>query len=255
MKRVVTVCILMFVLTVSSLVAQDAAAQGRFVIILRDTSLSFKFISDAKNQMVAIVKALGPNDYLLIADVGSEFKPEKNVSLECNMPDVQQSILVPPDNLAGWRKAQATLNAKWNDVEKKQQAISYWLSNNPIKPENFTDFYKAIEYCSMRFSRVSQKEKHIYVFSDMENDTKGKKKSDNPPTNQQRFDGVNVTLLFVPWLSQSQWSQKSSAWENWFVNMGKAKSFAMYEPAESKTLKVIEKSTVPKKPRSPFEKQ
>jgi len=224
----------------------------RVVIALRDITPSFKFGADSNKGILLIANALGPGDTFILADIGSTFLPEKNVKFQCRMPNVSQDILQPVGNLVLWRQNQAKLNRTWSEVDQVKKKIAELLKV-PVKEED-TDFYTALEYCSLRFSSETQKEKFLFIFSDLTEDLRGEPNED-PPSVPLGFNGVHVHILFCPWHGQAEWKPKKQAWQAWFVGKGKAKEFTLHEPGESKLIKLLEKSPVPRKLKSPFDSE
>jgi len=223
----------------------------RFVMVLRDVTPSFQSHKEANEKIRAIVNALGPGDSFLLADVAPTFLPEKNVRVQCNMPEAALSFLQPTSNLSQWKRSQARLDAIWATVGKNKKTIANWL-RNPMKVERGgTDLFRALEYCAQRMSRESGKEKYLFIFSDLIHEMK-REKTEKPPSTPLNFEGVHITVLFAPWQGKDKWQSKEKDWKAWFVKQGRAATFSMYEPADSKLQSLLKQSRVLKKLPSPF---
>lgn len=223
----------------------------RFVMVLRDVTSSFQFHEETNEKIHTIVNALGPGDSFLIAEIASTFLPERNVRVQYNIPEAPPSLLQPTGNLSQWKKNQARLDAIWATVEKNKQTIANWL-RNPVKVEKRgTDLFRALEYCAQRMSRESGKEKYLFIFSDLIHEM-NREKTEKPPSTPLNFEGVHITVLFVPWQGKEKWQSKEKDWEAWFVKQGRAATFSMYEPADSKLQSLLKQSSVIKKLPSPF---
>lgn len=225
--------------------------KGRFVVILRDVTRSFQFYDETNKKILTIVNALGPGDALLLAEITMTFLPQKNVRVQCNIPEVPPSLLQPTSNLSQWKRNQAQLNAIWAAVKKNRQTIANWLRKNPVKIEKGgTDLFTALDYCAKRLDQDSEKEKYLFIFSDLIHELKGEK-TEKPRSEPLNFQGVYVSVLSVPWQGQKKWESKKKDWEAWF-KQGGAVEFAMYDPADSKLQSLLKQSGVPKKLLSPF---
>ena len=132
------------------LVSATFGADSRCIFVLRDVSPSFyQQLPAANHRIQSVVQMCGPDDQLVIIDVGRPFQPKSNVRVQGDMPFSSAPILELTHNIKRWRDNQALLDALWNDVGGKVQAIKKFL-DQPVARSNSTDLYGALEYCSLR---------------------------------------------------------------------------------------------------------
>ncbi len=229
----------------------------RVLIVLRDKTKSFsEFINNANTQVVNIVNNLGPRDMFILIEIKSGFQPQRNVSLQCQMPAVPASLLEPTKKLIEYKRKQAQLDQIWREVGNIKKAIIEWL-NKPIELDGTgTDIFRTLEYCSQRLSREdSGKDKYLIAFTDLIDERGGRKKIEEPPSAALDFNAVYANILFVPWQNNNQFQSKELSWRTWFEKQGAIK-FSMWEPAESKSQTLIPAifppCSVPKMLVSPF---
>ena len=111
-----------------------------------------------------------------------------------------------------------------------------WLKNKEVKQEGgFTQIPILIKYLSI-LNNSDQQERWLFIFSDLETTNRNRKKTRLPPNEVVDLRNTHVRILYVPFISYSEWQAMEKSWRNWFLKSG-AKSFALYDPASSRTLK------------------
>lgn len=226
-------------------------ADSRCIFVLRDVSPSFyQQLPAANHRIQSLVQKCGPDDQFVIIDVGSRFQPRINVRVQGEMPFSSAAILEPTHNLKKWRDNQALLDALWNDVGGKVQAIKKFL-DQPVAPSNSTDLYGALEYCSLRLKQGHCVEAYIFLYTDLHHDFQAVS-TDRPPPSPLPFLDANVETFFVPWTGGAEWEAKEDAWRKWFVKQGQARRFEMLTEADSLQGNPLPPNRTPRKVPSPL---
>jgi hypothetical protein len=230
-------------------------ARPRYVFVIRDLTTSYSpYIEAANRKILQIVSTLGPGDRFTLLDIGPNLVPEKNIKVECVMPDIPADLRNPSSNVTEWNSRQASLNAAWADVAGKKEAIHAYLAR-PIKPlRGGTEIFAALEYAARRMASQRHAEADFVIFSDLIQQ-RGEQINDAPPARVANFSTVHVQIFFVPWRTAEQWQMKERAWKNWFIEKSAALSFGMYDPSESGLQPSLPPSRVPRVLASPFEGQ
>jgi hypothetical protein len=187
--------------------------------------------------LLSIVKALGPGDQLIVAQVAEEFRPETNIRLQAKFPDMPSELLVPSKRLVVWRQNQARLNAIWQQVEGRKLQITSSLTRHLVggNMAAVTDFWGALAYSAQRLSQEPASVKYLIIFSDLEHDFEEQRTS-RPPTQQMDLKGVQVRLLYVPW--SDGWEVRRKEWATWFKQSGAA-DFLMLDAGQSEEATIV----------------
>jgi hypothetical protein len=148
-----------------------------------------------------------------------------------------------------WQQKQARLNAIWQQIEKRKQEITAYLTGHLSGKNNamVTDLWGALDYGAQRLRQESASEKYLIIFTDLGHDFE-RQKTSQPPVQQMDFARVHARLLYVPWTGN--WGGQQKEWAAWFKRAGIA-DFMILESGQSDQATII--SPVPKPQlRSPF---
>lgn len=223
-----------------------STSQRRFIIVLLDVSKSFQHLAEARRQVEKLVAALGPGDTLLIALITGSFNPAVNLvvpspSLSGVFPGLR---LQTPANLREQNKLQAALNEQWRAIAAQQQAITQALQE--IKSQAlFTDLAAALAYAAQQFSQTQDVSKHLFLFTDLEQDAHATKTNLPPQSPAPGLKDTRVLALFVPWRDAKAWDRLTQAWQDWAVACGAA-SLSLHDPGQSLRLSLLAPNTAPK---------
>jgi hypothetical protein len=237
--------------TASAPVTKNAApdAKPRLLVVLLDSSQSYELYEKAISKLLSIVKALGPSDQLIIAQVAGKFRPETNIRLQAKFPELPPQLLLPIRRLVDLGKKQAELDAIWRQVEKRRHEITIYVSERLVGKNDgvVTDLHGALDYCAQRLHQDNASEKYLIIFSDLEHDFE-RQKTSRPPARQMNFAGVRVRLLYLPW--SDDWTGRQKEWATWFNRAG-ATDFLMLDAGQSEQEPVVALVPKPQLP-SPF---
>jgi hypothetical protein len=230
----------------------DRTPAGRRVIILRDVTTSFVSFSDeAEREILRIVAALGPGDELLVLDIGPDFDPARNVVVQCIMPKPPADFRLTASNLAEFRRRQAELAEVWAIVEKNRRQLIDFFRTRPALRRGGTNLALPLEYAAKRLQDQSDgKLPVVRIFSDLHTESSGVN-SRRPPKTQGSFAGADVQVFLAPWDAARQ--QLEPAWRTWFIDTKEARSFRMFDTAESQTIAPLKPSSFPRNLPSPFQ--
>lgn len=226
--------------------------EARVVIVLLDVTPSFKSIDQALEQIKAVIQRLGPGDEFLLVEIGEPpFLPQKKVKIQVRMPSVPDGLLEPSKNIHEWKQRRQTLSQIWAKVQSHQKAMLAFLAQPIPLQHGGTDLYAALEYAAQRFGTKENRQKLLFVYSDLVQDL-GVATTEPPKKGLAGFNQTHVSVFCVPWESQAAWEGKENKWRAYFEACP-VKSFAMSEPAQSQTQTPLKESGIPKTPKSPFE--
>jgi hypothetical protein len=224
----------------------------RSILVLRDRTVSFKKqLPETNTEIQKIVAALGPGDELIVVDIGPRFDPRQNVAVQCRMPELSHEMMQPASNLLEWNRKQAQLDETWKVVEWQRKRLLAYFGKKVESWPGGTDLEAVLAYSAKRLNRRPEgKPGYLLIFSDVRTE-KGKLKTSLPPARPGAFEQIDVQVFMSPWNSED-WEAVETAWQNWFLNNGRAKSFRMYDTAESLTLNPLPPNGAPRKLPSPF---
>ena len=252
LKSIFTISLILLLLIGNKNLIADQSFPNRHIIILRDATPSFKYAQESNRQIANIINSIGPGDIIIIGEIRSDFQPKANIRIQARMKNVPSDIFNEAKNMSQYRINQTRLNEILSTVENNKTTIKNWLVRNPLKIENGTDLFKALEYASFICQKSESSENYLFIFSDLIHDVKGQRKTEMPPTQIYDFKNTYVKSLFASWNGQKDWIAREKKWSEWFQNSG-ATSFSMYDPRESEfQSSLLSPSCVPKKIKNPL---
>lgn len=249
------IAMILLAATVPGMFAEPVVPAPRLVVIMLDMTRSFQtHRPDAKQAIGRIEAALGPRDRLMMVYIGAPpFVPSKQVR-ETLLPDVSPTaIYASTANEFG--NATKELTAAWDETERIKMKLAQEISQPPSIDVSYTDIHTPLEYVQERMTapQFEKFSKTLVLFSDLETDVKGGLKTGGPPKTQMSFRNAKVYALFVPWKAGGAIGSKIGAWKTFFETGGA--TFALHDEVASRSIAVLAKSPVPKRPANPFQKQ
>jgi hypothetical protein len=219
--------------------------EPRVIVAVLDRSPSFRYSSEARDKIKAIVRALGPGDTFLLLTLGGEFSPAKDALIQCIMPEIDASLLLPAHTVRQWRDRQTRIAAVWSASSQKQGAVLSAL-DHPLAPADGTPLYQLLGYVAHWFGSAPPHARRILViFSDLEHDYSGLR-SNLPPKGKLPFADIAVTAAFVPW--GPAWDTRERAWREWFASA----RFAMLDDASARNAVLLQPNATPRQALKAF---
>jgi hypothetical protein len=225
----------------------------RYVVVILDLTVSFKYLTDAEQAVNRILEALGPKDIFVLLAIKARFDPAQSVA-EARMPELRPEIFTESSKILDYERKQAQLNAAWKRVAEIRKAIQEQVKKTSATlTQEASQVWEPLEYASRRFSDATEYDRVLVVLSDLKHEVAGVRSELPPDKSNASFSGTRVEVLFVPYRDANAYQKKSLAWESWFKQKG-AQSVVLRDPAQSRLAQPVELSTVPKLLHSPFKK-
>jgi hypothetical protein len=196
-----------------------------------------------------VLDDMGPGDRLLMCDVGDGFDAHRQ-TVECILPEVDSRLTLKPASYPEYSRQKVALSNLWAETVRQKDAFLGTLGSRRIATPSSTDIYVALEYASHRANTPG--EHSLIICSDFVQDYRGAK-SEFPPRHVYPFPRAAVSALFVPWQGFAASAKKVTAWTEYFKQAGAAQ-VAIFDEAQSRTVRPIPPSSVPRQPQNPFKK-
>jgi hypothetical protein len=236
--------------TESASAAVASPGKQRIILVLLDSSKSYKDYEAAIQGLLSALNNLGPRDRIVIARTAEHFDPKDFILLDASTRKLSDEILSASRNIQEWGKKQHELEAAWQRVTENVVTISQVLirlkgANTMLK----TDLHGAVEYSVGWLNSQPGEEKILIVCSDLEHDTG--RPTFAPPANLPDVKSLRVNLHFISHKNSQHWKQIEGQWGKYFSG---AAGFEMLDSGRSSSALIISASAVPRQVPNPLKR-